>query len=69
MLVWLQVELVEVILQVEEGSIEQAIPREVDPALRGTLAWKHLSEQDGGYLLSMLGLRPSICATRARNLR
>ena len=62
-------ELVKAVLQIIEGSVEQAIPREVDPALRGTLAWKHLSKQDGGYLLSALGLRLGRCATKARNLR
>ena len=69
LLVRLQVELVKAVLQIAEGLVEQAIPREVDPASRGTLAWKRLSEQDGGYLLSTLGLRLGRCATKARNLR
>ena len=62
-------ELVEAVLQIAEGLVEQAIPREVDPTSRGTLAWKRLSKQDKGYLLSMLSLRPNKCVTKARNLR
>ena len=69
LLVWLQEELVEAVPQIAEGLAEQVIPQEVDLALRATLAWKHLSEQGGGYLLSMLGLRPGRCATKACNPR